>query len=78
MHVLPLSVTVGATAAREQDDRVGAGLVLVGMAVAAVAIPKLVSVVNERWFSDIDAMDKDYPSDRTDPSWGSGGGHIGM
>jgi hypothetical protein len=56
----------------------GTGLVLLGLAGAAVAVPKLVSLANDKWFSDIEAMDEDHPSDRTDPSWGAGGGHIGM
>ena len=58
--------------------RVSTGLVLLGVGAAAVAIPKLVSVVNRRWFSDVEAMDEDYPRDSTDTSWGAGGGHLGL
>lgn len=53
-------------------------LVLVGICVAAFAIPKLVNLANRRWFSNIEAMDQDYPKDRGDTTWGAGGGHFGQ
>lgn len=53
-------------------------LVLIGIGVAAFAIPKLVNLANRRWFSNIDAMDQDYPKDRGDTTWGAGGGHFGQ
>lgn len=51
----------------------GTGLALAGAVAAMIVIPKLVAVVNRRWFSDVaDPLDRDYPEDRDLPPYSGG------
>lgn len=62
----------------ERSFQVNVVLVLLGLGVAALVVPKLVNLAARRWFSNIEAMDQDRPKDRGDPTWGAGGGHLGQ
>lgn len=53
------------------------GVFFAAAAVAAIGIPRLVGVFVRRWFDDVEAMDEDYPTIRSEPTSPAAGGGAG-